>query len=42
MQLKIGDIVPADARVLEGQSSSLESDEALLTGALVPQLPDCD
>ena len=30
--LRTGDIVPADARVLEEQFSNLECDEAFLTG----------
>ena len=47
--VKIGDIVPADARILSGYLSSLEADEALLTGESLPvtkteepiEDPDC-
>jgi Na+-exporting ATPase len=31
-----GDVVPADARLLPGRISNLESDEALLTGESLP------
>jgi len=34
--IKIGDIVPADARILPGYLSNLECDEALLTGESLP------
>ena len=34
--LKNGDIVPADARVLDGFLSNLECDEAFLTGESLP------
>ena len=34
--VKIGDIVPADARILSGHLSNLECDEALLTGESLP------
>ena len=35
--LRNGDIVPADARVLDGHLSNLECDEAFLTGELSDQ-----
>ena len=34
--IKIGDVVPADARIIEGHVSNLECDEALLTGESLP------
>lgn len=34
--LKIGDVVPADARIIPGFLSNLECDEALLTGESLP------
>jgi P-type Na+/K+ transporter len=34
--IKIGDVVPADARVIPGHLSNLECDEALLTGESLP------
>lgn len=34
--IKIGDIVPADARILTGHISNLECDESLLTGESLP------
>jgi P-type Na+/K+ transporter len=34
--VKIGDIVPADARIISGHLSNLECDEALLTGESLP------
>ncbi|KAG9056424.1 hypothetical protein FS842_010758 [Serendipita sp. 407] len=34
--IKIGDVVPADARVIDGHLSNLECDEALLTGESLP------
>ena len=34
--IKIGDIVPADARILPAYLSNLECDEALLTGESLP------
>ncbi|EJD55236.1 potassium/sodium eff [Auricularia subglabra TFB-10046 SS5] len=34
--VKIGDVVPADARIIEGHISNLECDEALLTGESLP------
>ena len=34
--IKIGDVVPADARILPGYLSNLECDEALLTGESLP------
>ena len=30
--VKIGDIIPADSRILDGHCSNLECDEAFLTG----------
>jgi Na+-exporting ATPase len=36
IEIKIGDIVPADARLIPGLHSSLECDEALLTGESLP------
>ncbi|ORX35135.1 putative calcium-transporting ATPase 3 [Kockovaella imperatae] len=36
IELKIGDIVPADARILQGHLSNLECDEAFLTGESLP------
>ena len=36
IELKIGDIVPADGRILEGHLSNLECDEAFLTGESLP------
>ncbi|KAJ9123082.1 hypothetical protein QFC22_001272 [Naganishia vaughanmartiniae] len=36
--IKIGDIVPADCRILEGQLAGLECDEALLTGESLPSV----
>ena len=40
--IKIGDIVPADARVLPGYLSNLECDEALLTGESLPVVKTVD
>lgn len=34
--VKIGDVVPADARIIPGFISNLECDEALLTGESLP------
>jgi Na+-exporting ATPase len=34
--LKNGDVVPADARILDGFCSNLECDEAFLTGESLP------
>ncbi|PVG04086.1 hypothetical protein CPB86DRAFT_792829 [Serendipita vermifera] len=34
--IKIGDVVPADARIIPGQISNLECDESLLTGESLP------
>src|ERR1700689_4156849 len=34
--VKIGDIIPADARIISGHLSNLECDEALLTGESLP------
>ncbi|KAG8806458.1 hypothetical protein FRC17_004979, partial [Serendipita sp. 399] len=34
--IKIGDVVPADARIIDGHLSNLECDEALLTGESLP------
>ena len=34
--IKIGDVVPADARIIDGHISNLECDEALLTGESLP------
>lgn len=34
--IKLGDIVPADARIIPGYISNLECDEALLTGESIP------
>lgn len=34
--IKIGDVVPADARIIPGQISNLDCDEALLTGESLP------
>lgn len=47
--IKIGDVTPADGRLIPGHISSLECDEALLTGESLPVLktteplddPDC-
>lgn len=47
--VKIGDVIPADARIIPGWISSLENDEALLTGESLPSVkqeeaiedPDC-
>ncbi|WVO20606.1 potassium/sodium efflux P-type ATPase, fungal-type [Cryptococcus decagattii] len=36
VQLKNGDIVPADGRILDGHLSNLEADEAFLTGESLP------
>lgn len=36
--IKIGDIVPADGRIIPGYCSSLEIDEALLTGESIPSV----
>ena len=36
IQLKNGDIVPADGRILDGHLSNLEADEAFLTGESLP------
>jgi Na+-exporting ATPase len=49
IEVKIGDVVPADARIIPGHLSSLECDEALLTGESLPSVktkdplddPDC-
>lgn len=46
---KIGDVIPADGRIIPGYLSSLEVDEALLTGESLPSVkqeeiiedPDC-
>ncbi|KAJ9124555.1 hypothetical protein QFC24_003347 [Naganishia onofrii] len=38
LMIKIGDIVPADCRILEGQLAGLECDEALLTGESLPSV----
>lgn len=40
--VKIGDIVPADARIISGHLSNLECDEALLTGESLPALKTSD
>ena len=36
VQLKNGDIVPADGRIIDGHCSNLECDEAFLTGESLP------
>jgi len=36
LMIKIGDIVPADCRIVAGQLAGLECDEALLTGESLP------
>ena len=36
IQIKIGDIVPADARIIDDHVADLECDEALLTGESLP------
>lgn len=38
IQVKIGDIVPADCRIIPGQLAGLECDEALLTGESLPSV----
>lgn len=40
--VKIGDIVPADARIISGYLSNLECDEALLTGESLPAAKTAD
>lgn len=40
--VKIGDVVPADARVIPGHLSNLECDEALLTGESLPVAKSAD
>jgi P-type E1-E2 ATPase len=40
--IKIGDVVPADARVIPGHISNLECDEALLTGESLPVAKSAD